>query len=62
MGGEQTVWNRAWHSLSPRFQSVPVLMPRFGRAAVAGRVNGKDFVGRDEDQARIHNQALPWAL
>lgn len=33
--GKQTGWRRIWHSLSYRFQPVPVLMPHFGREAGA---------------------------
>lgn len=39
-------------------------MPHFGReaGAVAGHVNSKNFAGGDEDQARVHNPALPQTL
>ena len=62
--GTYCVWNRSWHSLSLRFQPVAVLMPHFGReaGAVAGHVSSKGFADRDEDQAGVHNQALPETL
>lgn len=62
--GKQTGWNRTWHSLSYRFQPVPVLMPHFGREAdaVVRCMSSKDFAGGDEDQAGVDNQALPQTL
>lgn len=39
-------------------------MPHFGReaGAVVGHVSSKNFADGDEDQARVHNQALPQTL
>lgn len=57
--GKQTGWHRTWHSLSYRFQPVPVLMPHFGREAgavvrsVKISESSKDFAGGDKDQSRL---------